>query len=52
VPVLLSGPTIRVDAQHRFNEIECAEGGLGIFPAKELLPTAFAHAGRLTKYGA
>ena len=52
VPVLLYGPTIRIDAQHRFNEIECAEGGLGIFPAKELLPTAFAHAGRLTKYGA
>ncbi len=52
VPVLLSGRTVRADAQHRFNETECAEGGLGIFPAKELLPQAFAHAGRLTKYGA
>lgn len=52
VPVLLSGKTVRIDAQHRFNETECAQGGLGIFPAKELLPQAFAHAGRLTKYGA
>ncbi len=52
VPVLMSGRTVRGDAQHRFNETECAEGGLGIFPAKELLPQAFAHAGRLTKYGA
>ncbi|MCC6236691.1 MAG: 2,3-bisphosphoglycerate-independent phosphoglycerate mutase [Dehalococcoidia bacterium] len=52
VPVLMSGRTVRADAQHRFNETECAEGGLGIFPAKELLPQAFAHAGRLTKYGA
>jgi 2,3-bisphosphoglycerate-independent phosphoglycerate mutase len=52
VPVLLSGSNVRADARHRFNEVECAQGGLGAFPAKELLPLAFAHAGRLTKYGA
>ena len=31
---------------------ECARGGLGTIPAKELLPIAFAHAGRLAKFGA
>jgi len=52
VPVLLRGKTVRADNRHVFTELECAQGGLGTFPAKELLPLAFAHAGRLTKYGA
>jgi len=52
VPFLLRGTNARIDAAARFNEVECARGGLGTFPAKEALPLAFAHAGRMTKYGA
>ena len=52
VPLLLWGDRVRPDGAHRFGERECARGGLGVFPAKELLPLAFAHAGRLTKFGA
>jgi 2,3-bisphosphoglycerate-independent phosphoglycerate mutase len=52
VPFLLRGDNVRTDEANRFNELECSRGGLGTFPAKEALPLAFAHAGRLTKYGA
>ncbi len=52
VPFLIRGDHVRVDEANRFNEGECVRGGLGTFPAKEALPLAFAHAGRLTKYGA
>ncbi len=40
------------EATAKSGRTDSAQGGLGIFPAKELLPQAFAHAGRLTKYGA
>ncbi|NLF33270.1 MAG: phosphoglycerate mutase, partial [Planctomycetes bacterium] len=36
----------------RFDEIACRGGELGTFHAKELLPLAMAHAGKLEKYGA
>jgi 2,3-bisphosphoglycerate-independent phosphoglycerate mutase len=52
VPLLISGDNVRVDDCHHFNELECTHGSLGTFPAREVLPIAFAHAGRLTKYGA
>ena len=52
VPLLLSGTNVRQDDRHRFTEIDCVQGGLGTFPAREVLPLAFAHAGRLAKYGA
>ncbi len=52
VPLLISGDHVRTDATHRFGERECAQGGLGTFHALEVLPLAFAHAGRLAKYGA
>lgn len=52
VPLLLWGDHVRVDESHGFGERECARGGLGTIPAREVLPLAFAHAGRLTKYGA
>jgi 2,3-bisphosphoglycerate-independent phosphoglycerate mutase len=42
----------RLDRIEAFNERACANGVLGIFPAKEVLSLAMAHAGRLTKYGA
>ncbi len=53
VPFLLWAPeTARPDAQTRFGETACAQGGLGTFLAKEAMPLALAHAGRLTKFGA
>ena len=52
VPTLLWGDHVRPDEAHRFGERACARGGLGTFLAKELLPIAFAHGGRLTKFGA
>ena len=52
VPLLIHGRHVRPDAQRHFTELECAPGGLGTMPAKEVLPLAFAHAGRLAKFGA
>lgn len=52
VPLLLWGDQVRRDNAHQFSEPACAIGELGLFPAKEVLPIAFAHAGRLAKYGA
>ena len=52
VPTLISGDNVRTDESLRFSEHQCARGGLGTYPAKETLPLAFAHAGRLAKYGA
>ena len=52
VPTLLAAKTCRTDAVQSFGESECAHGGLGHFLAKDLLPLALAHAGRLRKFGA
>lgn len=53
VPTLVWAPeTVRSDAATAFGETECSRGGLGIFPATELMPIALAHAQRLAKYGA
>jgi 2,3-bisphosphoglycerate-independent phosphoglycerate mutase len=53
VPLLLWAPqTARRDAQATFGESACAAGGLGTFPASDLMPLLLAHAGRLEKYGA
>jgi 2,3-bisphosphoglycerate-independent phosphoglycerate mutase len=53
VPTLVWAPeTVRSDAATAFGEMECSRGGLGIFPATELMPIALAHAQRLAKYGA
>jgi 2,3-bisphosphoglycerate-independent phosphoglycerate mutase len=52
VPTLLVSKTCRPDAAASFGESECSHGGLGHFLAKDLLPIALAHAGRLGKYGA
>jgi 2,3-bisphosphoglycerate-independent phosphoglycerate mutase len=52
VPFLLHGPHLRPDDVRDFDEKSCLHGALGIFPAKEALALAMAHAGRLTKYGA
>jgi len=53
VPTLFWAPsTVQTDAATAFGETECSRGGLGIFPATELMPLALAHAQRLAKYGA
>ncbi len=52
VPLLLWGDYVRSDHGYHFNDPACATGELGTFPAKEVMPIAFAHAGRLAKYGA
>ena len=53
VPTLFWAPsTVQTDASTAFGETECSRGGLGIFPATELMPLALAHAQRLAKYGA
>jgi 2,3-bisphosphoglycerate-independent phosphoglycerate mutase len=53
VPLLLwSKERGRPDTQTTFGERNCALGGLGTFPATDIMPLALAHAGRLGKFGA
>ncbi len=52
VPFMLRSKWARADDVDDFNEPALARGSLGTFPAKESLPLAMAHAGRLRKYGA
>ena len=52
VPFLLHSDFCREGNAEGFNEQECLRGSLGTFPAKEVMPLAMAHAGRLAKYGA
>jgi 2,3-bisphosphoglycerate-independent phosphoglycerate mutase len=55
VPALLWAPATAFalpDDQTTFGDRACAQGGLGTFPATELMPLLMAHAGRLAKYGA
>ena len=52
VPVLLHSQWCRPDDVHEFSERACASGGLGRFPATQLMPLALAHALRLGKFGA
>ena len=52
VPFMLRSNWMRADECGMFSETELQRGSLGTFPAKEALPLAMAHAGRLRKYGA
>ncbi|MGH2535808.1 MAG: 2,3-bisphosphoglycerate-independent phosphoglycerate mutase [Candidatus Promineifilaceae bacterium] len=53
VPTLLWAPASHLpDAAQAFGEREAQCGGLGHFPAADLMPLALAHALRLDKYGA
>ncbi len=53
VPTLLWAPATHLpDRAQAFGERECMAGGLGQFPATDLMPLALAHANRLTKFGA
>jgi len=52
VPTMLWSPYCRPDEVKAFGERACAAGGLGRFPATDLMPLAMANALRLMKYGA
>ncbi len=52
VPVLMKAPYLRGDSGDQFDEVSCRNGELGTFYARELMPLALAHSGKLQKYGA
>ncbi len=51
-PFMLFSKYIRVDEAKQFNEKECVKGGLGRFPAVDILPLMLANALKLQKFGA
>lgn len=52
VPVLLYSKWCRADRVGEFSEQACISGGLGRFPATQVMPLAMANALKLTKFGA
>jgi 2,3-bisphosphoglycerate-independent phosphoglycerate mutase len=52
VPVLLYSKWCRADRAGEFSESACTMGGLGRFPAMQLMPLAMANALKLNKFGA
>jgi len=52
VPILLYSRWCRTDRVGEFSESACVSGGLGRFPATQIMPLAMAHALKLNKFGA
>lgn len=52
VPVLMKAPHLRGGDGPTFDEVACRAGQIGTVHAKELIPLALAHAGKLEKFGA
>jgi 2,3-bisphosphoglycerate-independent phosphoglycerate mutase len=52
VPILLHSKWCRADRVGGFSETACISGGLGRFPATQIMPLVMAHALKLTKFGA
>ncbi|OGV69780.1 MAG: hypothetical protein A3K19_22315 [Lentisphaerae bacterium RIFOXYB12_FULL_65_16] len=52
VPFLMHAPHLRGGDGPRFNEVACRSGQFGTILARELIPMALAHAGKLEKFGA
>jgi 2,3-bisphosphoglycerate-independent phosphoglycerate mutase len=52
VPIVLYSKWCRPDRVDRFSEQACISGGLGRFPATQIMPLAMAHALKLNKFGA
>ena len=52
LPVLINSRFARVDEVKKFDEISCAQGGLGRIATVHLMSLSLAHALRLTKFGA
>lgn len=52
VPFMLHSRYCRADRVQHFTENECAFGGLGVFPSRNIMALAMANALKLNKYGA
>ncbi len=52
VPILLHSKWCRPDKVSEFSELACVSGGLGRFPATQIMPLAMANALKLNKFGA
>ena len=52
LPVVLHSRWCRPDRVGEFSESACISGGLGRFPATQIMPLAMAHALKLAKFGA
>ena len=52
LPVVLCSKWCRPDRVDEFSESACISGGLGRFPATQIMPLAMAHALKLAKFGA
>jgi 2,3-bisphosphoglycerate-independent phosphoglycerate mutase len=52
LPILLYSQWCRPDRVRGFSERECVSGGLGRFPATQIMPLAMANALKLNKFGA
>ncbi len=52
VPVLMAAPHLRGGDGAPFDEVHCRAGQIGTIFAKQLIPLAMAHAGKLEKFGA
>lgn len=52
VPTLLYSKWCRPDGVKEFSESACTAGGLGRFPATQIMPLAMANALKLSKFGA
>ena len=52
VPVLMKAPHLRGGDAESFDEVTCRGGQIGTILAKQLIPLAMAHAGKLEKFGA
>ena len=50
VPTLLYSKYVRADGIAEFGERACVRGGLGVLPAKDVMPIALSNARRLTKF--
>ncbi|MBA7560299.1 MAG: 2,3-bisphosphoglycerate-independent phosphoglycerate mutase [Dehalococcoidia bacterium] len=52
LPIVLCSEWCRRDRVGEFSESACISGGLGRFPATQIMPLAMAHALKLAKFGA
>ncbi|MGO4695978.1 2,3-bisphosphoglycerate-independent phosphoglycerate mutase [Paenibacillus sp. 2TAB26] len=51
VPILINGPSIRIDRTKQYNELDCAYGGLGRLTGHGFIQTLHGLIGRVKKQG-